>query len=173
MVTGAEFQAVVLMPNHIHMLVTVPELDLGRMTNVFFSSLTRTLNLISGRSGRAFGARYHWSLIDSSRYYSHALKYVYRNPVRAGIVPGVETWPYSTLYGLIGLSHLPFPVSFTRAGLELGLPSIEACEQLEWLNRPFPREAEELIQRGLRRKTFEAVKDRRTRLPAAILDHLL
>jgi hypothetical protein len=57
--------------------------------------------------------------------------------------------------------------------MELALPSIEAADQLEWLNKPFPKEAQELIQRGLLKKVFHAIKNRETRSRAEALDHLL
>jgi REP element-mobilizing transposase RayT len=138
LVYEVEFHALVLMPNHFHMLVTVPKHDLGKVMSVFMASVTRTANLLSGRSGHLFGGPYHWSLINSSRYYGHALKYVYRNPVRAKLCSAVEEHPYSTLQGLLGETHLPFRLHFTRAGMELALPSAEPSEQLEWLNKPFP-----------------------------------
>src|SRR4051794_23831949 len=63
-VYGVQFHALVLMPNHFHMLLTVPEHDLGKAMNVFVSSATRTINLFSGRSGHVFGGPYHWSIIN-------------------------------------------------------------------------------------------------------------
>lgn len=173
LVYGVEFHAVVLMPNHFHILLTVPQHDLGKAMNVFVSSVTRTVNLLSGRSGRIFGAPYHWSLVNNSRYFGHALKYVYRNPVQANICNRVEDYPFSTLYGLLGLAHLPFPIHLTRVGMELALPSVEAVHQLDWLNRAFPKEAEELIRKGLRKRVFDALIDRRTRAPFEPLNYLL
>lgn len=161
------------MPNHFHMIVTVPQHDLGKVMSVFMASVTRTANLISGRSGHLFGGPYFWSLIASSRYFGHALKYVYRNPVRAKLCAQVEDYPFSTLAGLLGGAPLPFPIHFTRAGLELALPSSEPAQQVEWLNRPFPVEAESLIQQGLRKNVFDAIKDRKTRKPVEPLSQLL
>lgn len=173
LVYEVEFHAVVLMPNHFHMLLTVPKHDLGKVMNVFVSSVTRTANILSGRSGHVFGGPYHWSLINTSRYFGHALKYVYRNPVRAKLCARVQEYPFSTLQGLLGYAHLPFPLFLTRANLELALPSMEASEQLAWLNRPFPSEAETLIRQGLRKKLFEAIMDRKTRRLCEPLSQLL
>jgi REP element-mobilizing transposase RayT len=173
LVYAVEFHSVVMMPNHLHMLLTVPEHDLGVAMRGFMGYTTRTSNLISGRSGHLFGGRYYWSLVNSSRYYGHAYKYVYRNPVRAGLCERVEDYPYSTLQGSLGSGHLPFPLHLTRIAMELVLPSIESMEQLEWLNRPFPKEAEEMIQKGLRKREFGAIMDRKTRRPVELLDRLL
>lgn len=168
-----EFQAVVLMPNHIHILLTVPKHDLGIVMNEFMKSVSRSINLRSGRTGHVFGASYHWSLINNSRYYGHALKYVYRNPVRAKLCGRVEDYPYSSLHGLLGKAHLPFPLYQTRVGMEIALPTTESYFQLDWMNTAFPSEAEKLIQKGLRRKLFDVIIDRKTRRAFEPLNHLI
>lgn len=168
-----QFQALVLMPNHFHAILTVPMHDLGIVMNEMMKSVSRRTNLLSGRSGHLFGGSYHWSLIRSSRYFGHALKYVYRNPVKAKLCSRVEDYPYSTLFGLLGQSHLPFPIYMTRVGMEVTLPSAEASQQLNWLNTPFPTEAETLIQKGLRRKLFDTLKDRKTRRGFESLNQLI
>ncbi len=153
-VYGVEIQALVLMPNHFHMIITVPEFDLGVVMNEFLKSVARATNRFSGRKGHVFGGPHYRSLIGGTRYYGHALKYVYRNPVRAKICANVESYPYSTLSGVLGLSRLHFPIHWTRVGMEVGLPACETINQLEWLNRPFPNEAEALIRKGLKREVF-------------------
>lgn len=172
-VYAVEFQAVVLMPNHFHMILTVPEHDLGIVMNELMKSVSRRANILTGRSGHVFGGSYHWSLIGSTRYFSHALKYVYRNPVRARLCDTVESYPFSTLQGLLGLAPLPFPVHMTRIGMELSLPSEYPYEQLNWLNTPFPKEAEILIQKGLRRTMFKNLIERKTRRHCEALNRLL
>ena len=114
-----EIQALVLMPNHLHLILTVPEQDLGKIMNLFMSDVTREMNRRTGRTGHAFGGPYFWSIITSTRYYGHALKYVYRNPVRGKLCDQVEEYEFSTVQGLLGLKHLSFPLHYTRAGLEL------------------------------------------------------
>jgi REP element-mobilizing transposase RayT len=168
-----EFHALVLMPNHFHIILTVPTHDLGVIMNEFMKSVSRRTNLESGRSGHLFGGPYHWSLINNSRYFGHALKYVYRNPVRAKICESVENYPYSTLFGLLGKAHLTFPLRFTRVGMEIALPSTEGELQLDWLNTPFPTESERLIQLGLRRRLFDSIIDRKTRRAFEPLNQLI
>lgn len=173
MIYEVEFHALVLMPNHFHMILTVPQHDLGKVMNYFISTVTKEMNFISGRSGHVFGGPYHWSLIGNSRYFGHALKYVYRNPVKAGICRLVEDYSFSTLSGLIGGTHLSFPIYFTKSRLELALPSLQSLDLLEWLNKPFPREAEALIQKGLRKRSFDSILNRGTRKPSKVLELLL
>ncbi len=174
-VYGAHFHAVVLMPNHIHMLITVPEFDLGKAMDIFVPALTRALHRQTGRTGRIFGGRYHWSIILGTRYYGHVFKYVYRNPAKARLCKWVEDYPFSTLAGLVGSATAELPLQFTRVGLEANLPWQlgEAAELLPWLNTPFSTEVDRLIGIGLRKTLFHDLKDRSSRKPIALLNELL
>lgn len=77
--------AFVLMPNHFHLIASTPDADLDRVMMDFMRTITRTIQFISGRTGHIFGGPYRQSLIDSTRYFAHAFKYVYRNPVKGGL----------------------------------------------------------------------------------------
>jgi putative transposase len=173
LIYGAEFQAVVLMPNHFHIILTVPQFDLGIVMNDFMKSISRTSNQLTGRTGHLFGGPHYRTIVKNSRYFGHVLKYVYRNPVKAGLCERVEDYSFSTLRGLSGEAHLPFPIFYTRMALESSLPAFEAQSQLEWLNRPFPKEAEGLIQKGLRKSVFDLVKKETTRREHELLKDLI
>ena len=167
-VREAEIQALVLMPNHFHMIITVPAFDLGKIMQGFISNISRTVNRNSGRSGHVFGGPYHCSLINSGLYYSTALKYVYRNPVRANLVERAEDFKYSTLHGILGKSHLPFPIYYPREAF-FNVPD-EPETMLSWINTPFTKEAQEAIQKGFRRRLFRLPIDRKTRVPISLLN---
>ncbi|MBS1957964.1 MAG: transposase [Bdellovibrionales bacterium] len=160
----SEIHALVLMPNHFHLLITIPQLDLGKVMNVFIRNITKDSHSLSGKTGRLFGARYHWSSIQTSHYYLNALKYVYRNPIRAKICDTVDTYPYSTYSGLIGNHPLKVPIQFTRLGLERILGD-EPLKWNSWLNQPFSSECETLIRMGLKRTCFRPPHDPKTRTP--------
>lgn len=171
---GTEIQSLVLMPNHFHLIATVPEYDLGRVMNYFLTNISKSINAISGRVGHVFGGPYYWTLIDNSRYFGHAFKYVYRNPVRAGLCGRVEDYRFSTLHGRLGKSKLGFPLMLTRTGMEFNLPDSERVEAwLFWMNTPFATEAEDLIRYSLRRGKFGLPVNRKTRTPTSVLEQLL
>ena len=155
----ARIHAVVLMPNHFHLLVTTPNEDLGEVMMHFVRSITKDLNLKTGQTGRVFGSRYHWSLVDSERYFLHAYKYLYRNPVRARLSSTAEEYPFSTLPGLLGEQTLNFPLHYPyeqSAASELIKPYLT---DLNWLNRPTIAETEKRIRMGLRRLKFQLPRD--------------
>lgn len=150
-----EVQALVLMPNHFHMILTTPEQDIGVVMESFMKNITLFLNLKSGRSGRIFGGPYYPSIIQSDLYFSQAYKYVYRNPIKAGIVRRVEDYSFSTLPGLLGLAHLPFPLHLPRSGSGLFLFDKTHDEHLDWLNSQTRKELDDAIRRGLKRTVFK------------------
>lgn len=157
-VHGARVHALVLMPNHFHMLVSTPKSDLGEVMAQFMVTSTRRLNQLSGRTGRVFGARYHGSLIDSAPYCLQALKYVYRNPVKAGLCDQVETWRWSSLSRLLGEGELSFPLHPLIHGV--GVEPGQLDTLLRWLNQPSPSEQEQRVQKALRSPRFRMPLER-------------
>jgi putative transposase len=100
--------AFVVMPNHIHLLLTVPE---GFM-------LERTMQLIKGgfsyEAGKQFGMRGAiWQKSYVDRRVRDALEcarfreYIHQNPVRAGLVPAAEQFLYSSVNPAFKLDGLP------------------------------------------------------------------
>jgi len=49
-----------------------------------------------GRSGHLWGDRYGSCIIDTDEYYLACVRYIYRNPKRAGIVEDLEEFSYSS-----------------------------------------------------------------------------
>ena len=170
MLYGARTHGLVLMSNHFHLLMTTPREDIGVVMKRFLESGTKTLNLISGRSGRIFGSRYHWSLVNSARYFRQVLKYVYRNPVRAGVCERVEDYEFSTLQGLLGRSRLEMPLyfPFNEVGF-VGLPE-EPIDQIDWFNQPFRKEVEVAIKSGLKQTEFGPMRQGWNRTIAELLE---
>ncbi len=162
---GAQIHAFVLMPNHFHMILTVPNEDLGIVMMHFIRTITRTINTISGRWGRVFGARYHGSLIDSEYYIHNVFKYVYRNPVRAGLCERVEDYEFSTLMQSTQKNMGNFPIVNSPF-----LPP-DFYKDFSHLNEPFTKELQVALQKGLRRTRFqvatkkEKLVDQKTRFP--------
>jgi hypothetical protein len=154
MLYGAQFHALVLMPNHIHILITTPNEDLGIIMQRLLMLLTKQINQLTGRSGRVFGSQYHWTLVDTAEYFANVFKYVYRNPVRAKLCDKVEEYPYSTLHGQLGSAPLPFPLYYPFGTDRFIFVPNGPEAHLEWLNRPFRSETETAIRFGLSKHRF-------------------
>ena len=89
-------QAYCLMPNHVH-IVAVPEAatSLARAFKPLFAAYTRHFNVGLGERGRLWQGRFFSCPLDESHLQA-AVRYVERNPVRAGLVSCAEEFEYSS-----------------------------------------------------------------------------
>jgi putative transposase len=84
----------VVMPEHIHMLVSEPE-------KAALSKAIQALKLAVAvkRKERPFWQpRYYDFNVFMSEKHIEKLKYIHRNPVTRGLVKQPEAWPWSSLY---------------------------------------------------------------------------
>lgn len=99
-----EIHAYVLMSNHFHLLAT-PKTSTGlpQMMQAIGRSYVRYFNDRQGRSGTLWEGRYRSTLIQTERYLLACMVYIDLNPVRAGMVPEVSAYPWSSHGHYIGL----------------------------------------------------------------------
>jgi len=86
-----------IMSNHIHILATPKQDNLGAGMKYFVSNLSKFLNYRNGRRNHMFISPYRPTVIKDYRHLINAIRYIYQNPVRAGIVKTPFEYPYSTL----------------------------------------------------------------------------
>jgi putative transposase len=149
--------AFVLMANHFHMVVTTPKANLSEAMRYLMTETSRAVARTSHRINRIYGARYRWTIIKSPAHYAHAVKYVYRNPVKAGISKKVELYPWSTILEEGGpIKRSPHPLEFTEY-----LPPAND-DFIKWLNENCGEEHDQRVQAALRRHVFEFPRDKKT-----------
>ena len=107
----------VLMPNHFH-LVLWPhgDRDLGRWMQWLMTSHVRRYHRHYETSGHVWQGRFKAFPIQQDAHLLTVLRYVERNPLRAGLVERAEEWPWSSLAGRrarFGFLH-PGPVDRGR-----------------------------------------------------------
>jgi REP element-mobilizing transposase RayT len=152
----------VLMENHFHLLASFPKGNISEAMWYLMFETSRELTYISKRINQTYGGPHHPSLIATNEHFLNAYRYVYRNPVDAGVSKRVETYRYSTLHGLLGLSKLIIPVEpdpFLGNSTE---------ETLNWLNTEYKSRERLLVKSALRKPQFELGNNRSTRKPNAI-----
>lgn len=88
---------VMFMSNHMHLLLTPQEDNLGIALSYSLTNLSKYLNYTLERTNHIFGNRNYPSVIKDKRHLMNVIRYLYQNPVRAGIVPTVRDYPYSSL----------------------------------------------------------------------------
>jgi putative transposase len=91
-----KLQAFVVMPNHVHLLIT-PRRPLSEVTKWIKGASARSANQILNRTGRPFWQDEsfdHW--VRSQAEFAKIERYIVNNPVRAGLVAEPHQWRYST-----------------------------------------------------------------------------
>jgi putative transposase len=87
--------AYVLMGNHIHLLVSPPDIpSISRLMRDVNQIYGQRFNRKSDRCGSVWQGRFKASLVDSAAYFLTCQRYIELNPVRAGMVvdPGSYAW---------------------------------------------------------------------------------
>ena len=84
----------VLMPEHVHLLLTEPKLQPLATT---LSVLKReTSKLLKGDRLQFWQSRYYDFNVFTHRKWIEKLRYIHRNPVERGLVEKPEDWPWSS-----------------------------------------------------------------------------
>lgn len=152
---GFRIYSFVLMQNHFHLIVRTPESNLSSGMNYFMRETSRVIGRQSRRINQVYGGPYYWSLIKSPIYFLHAYKYVYRNPLEAGLAISVESYRYSTLYSLTGQAHSIIPLDYDSTLFD------DPAEQIRWLNTSYSSPSIKIdIKNALRKREFHFAKTR-------------
>ncbi len=159
----------VLMSNHFHMMVRTPLENLDRFLRHFLTETARRIKYESSRINHIFGGRSSQTILDSAYSVAYVYKYVYRNPVRAGLASQVEAYRYSSLTQMVeGRYDIPLVEGVDRYW---SLIPRSPEEKLRWLNLPTPKEQEILISRGLRGSHFRFSRSNTVRRDLDLLIH--
>ncbi|OQB75997.1 MAG: Transposase IS200 like protein [Planctomycetes bacterium ADurb.Bin126] len=116
---GLAVWAYCLMTNHVH-FVAVPasEAALGRSFRDSHQAYSSWLNRRLSESGHLWQGRFFSSVLDDAHLWA-CVRYVERNPVRAGLVARAEDWPWSSAAAhcgrrtdpLLSPIQMPWPVA--------------------------------------------------------------
>ena len=94
-----------LMDNHYHLLVQTPEANLSRCMRHINGLYTQSYNRRHKSDGSLFRGRYKSVLVDADGYLLELVKYIHRNPLRAGIVNKLEDYVWSSHAGYVSSSE--------------------------------------------------------------------
>jgi putative transposase len=89
--------AYTLMANHVHLLLQAPAREaLGRPLRWFLTETAKAFHKSRGRRGHFWERRYRAVVVEGDLYALAALRYLDRNPVRAGLVTDPAAYPWSS-----------------------------------------------------------------------------
>ena len=107
---NANIHAFVLMSNHYHLLLSTPSLNIDEIIQAFQSQISLEISKRLNSKDWCFDTRYRWTLLKNRSYFYNTYRYVYQNPLRAGLAKEVSEYKYSTFHGRAGYSKLSIPL---------------------------------------------------------------
>ena len=102
-----EILAYVLLSTHYHMLVRITEPDLSRAMQWLNSRFATAVNHGEGERGHVFGARFGSTLVTDDSQLLATVRYIARNPVKAGVCRRSGDWPWSSYTLLVHRRRRP------------------------------------------------------------------
>jgi REP element-mobilizing transposase RayT len=90
-----------LMSNHYHLLVQTPDGNLSRCMRHINGVYTQTFNAAHGLDGQLFRGRYKAILVGQDSYLLQLVRYIHKNPVRAGMVKSADLYEWSSHKGYL------------------------------------------------------------------------
>ncbi len=99
---GARLHAYCWMPNHVHLAIQAGEPPLGRVMHLLASRYARLKQKKVPTTGHLFERRYRAKMVEADQYLLALVRYIHRNPVRAGLVPDVSDYRWSSHRAYLG-----------------------------------------------------------------------
>ena len=89
----------VVMPNHVHSLLTrFEQYELSDILHSLKSFTAHEANKMLGRAGQFWIEDYFDRYIRNQEHFERTVKYIENNPVKAGLCRRAEDWPYSSAW---------------------------------------------------------------------------
>ena len=96
--TSANVLAYCLMGNHFHLAIQVGPVGLSSFMQRLKSGHAERFNARHGRTGHLFQGRFKSKPCHDDGYLNRVIRYIHRNPVKAGFVATPEEWPWSSIH---------------------------------------------------------------------------
>jgi len=96
-----KISAYCLMPTHYHLLAQTPDANLSRCMRHINGVYTQRYNVRNKCGGTLFRGRYKAILVDADNYLLELVRYIHRNPLRAGLVNQIGQYAWSSHRGYV------------------------------------------------------------------------
>jgi len=93
-----------LLPNHYHLLVQTPEGNISRCMRHINGVYTQRFNRSHATDGQLFRGRYKAVLVEGDSHLLEVMRYIHRNPLRAGLVERLDDYHWSSHPGYLSLA---------------------------------------------------------------------
>jgi putative transposase len=105
-ISGYKLYAYCLMGNHVHLLLKEEQEELGIIMRRIGASYVYWYNLKYQRCGHLFQDRYKSEPVEDDRFFLTFLRYINKNPLKAGIVNDIADYKWSSYPEYMGSSKM-------------------------------------------------------------------
>ena len=98
---NANIAANCLMSNHYHVLLQTPDGNISRCMRHLNGLYTQRYNRIHGFDGQLFRGRYKSILVSNDSHLLQLVRYIHKNPVKAGMVKEMPDYEWSSYKGYL------------------------------------------------------------------------
>ena len=102
---NANIAAYCLIPNHYHVLLQTPEGNISRCMRHINGLYTQRYNRRHGFDGQLFRGRYKSILVCDDSHLLQLVRYIHKNPVKAGMVKEMGEYEWSSYKGYLSYSR--------------------------------------------------------------------
>jgi len=90
-----------LIPTHYHLMLQTPDANLSRCMRHLNGVYTQRYNVSHSCDGTMFRGRYKSILVDADNYVLQLVRYIHRNPLKAGLVKRLDQYVWSSHKGYL------------------------------------------------------------------------
>lgn len=90
-----------LMPTHYHLMIQTPDANLSRCMRHLNSVYIQRHNVDHGCDGTLFRGQYKSILVDVDSYVLQLVRYIHRNPLKAGMIKRLDQYVWSCYKGYL------------------------------------------------------------------------
>ena len=145
----------VVLSNHIYLLLTPSENNLGQAMSYMLTNMSKFLNFKNNTINHIFGNRYKPTIIKNEKHLINVIKYIYQNPVKAGLSETIFDYEYSSLGFYLGKYNVGIklePDPYTKDLFDLGLKGRDLW--IKNISNIMGIDDSAIIQKSLFRSTF-------------------
>jgi len=143
-----------LMPSHYHILVQTPDANISRCMRHIDGVYTQRFNRYHQCDGPLFRGRYKSILIDADQYLLQLVRYIHRNPIKAGLTDQLDRYVWSSHMGYISKAE---KWNWLHKNFVLSMLSKIKDDRLEIYRQFVAAEDEEDISKVFKKKKWPAI----------------
>jgi putative transposase len=141
-----EVHAYSLLPNHYHMLIHTPLGNLSRALRHLNGVYTQRINRKYKKEGSLFRGRFKSILIGKDSYFKEVVRYIHRNPYKAGLEEDIGKHKWTSHYAYMNKTKRPSWLKTETVLLQFGERENEAIKALDsFVRKEEPKDLSKML----------------------------